>query len=91
MYVIVRHTITSIEIERGTKARKHSAPTKFKIAQVGSEELNFCVVVTHDKNRQQQKIFCQENISSNMLAAVSTVHKGVVCVFLDCQPTLLLR
>ena len=65
MYVIVRHTITSIGIERGTKARKHSAPTKFKIAQVGSEELNFCVVVTHDKNRQQQKIVCQENISSN--------------------------
>ena len=66
MYVIARHTIASIEIERGMKVHKRFGPTKFKIAQVGSEELNFCVVVAHDKNRQQQKIVCQENISSNI-------------------------
>ena len=55
MYVIVWHIITSIVLEGSKKVRTHSAPAKIKIAQVGSEKLNFCVVVTHDKNRQQQK------------------------------------
>ena len=66
MYVIVRHTITSIGIERGTKARKHSAPTKFKIAQVGSEELNFFFAwLSHMiKIGSNKKIFCQETLSN---------------------------